>query len=140
MNNDKLKEAAQVLGQEIVNKVMELSDKATTAFVDKIEEVIEEKRRNQKANERKPTREELVKEFEGWGFIVPKDAEFYKVSASAPAHRDEVGHICFGMKVGEYTHSCHIDTMELTVLLIVDGRENWVESFADMWITKLFTA
>lgn len=135
MKEDKLKEAVNVLGEEIVNKVLALSDKATDAFLEKVEELIEKKRLDKKANERKPTKEEILRDFTGFGYEIPKGAEFYKVSE----HASKRGHSCYGMKVGQYTHSCHIDTTDLTVLLLVDGTEHWVDSFADLWIDKIFT-
>lgn len=46
------------------------------------------------------------KNLEAKGFKVVKDAEFYRVG----------GYI--GMKVGQYTHSCHIETSDILILLL----------------------
>lgn len=44
-----------------------------------------------------------------FGFIIPKDAEFYKTEKNG-----------IGMKVGHYVHSCHVDTTDIYVLLHID--------------------
>lgn len=62
---------------------------------------------------------DFKKELSSRGIIVPIGAEFYRVVKD--------GRI--GMKVGEYTHSCHIDTMDFVVLLFADFRLGDGEAF-----------
>jgi hypothetical protein len=84
---------------------------------------IEEKRNTKK------TREQVIREFDNFGYVVPPDAKFWKV------HGADMGPGAYGMEVGSYTHSCHIDTTDLKVLLVVDGTEHYVDSFADLWLS-----
>lgn len=53
------------------------------------------------------------------GIVIPNDAEFYQVVKD--------GRI--GMKVGAYTHSCHVDTSDFVVLLFVDFHLGDAEAF-----------
>jgi hypothetical protein len=135
MKPETLQKASSILGQDLIDKVKALPDNKYTEFMETVEELIEEVRRDRKDNEKIPSKEEIVQSFHQYGYIIPKGAEFYKINAMASKR----GHTCYGMKVGEYTHSCHIDTTECVVLLIVDGTYHGVVDTSDMWITKLFT-
>jgi hypothetical protein len=136
MKEDKLKEAIKTLGNDVVDKIFTLSEQAAQVFVKTAEDFVEEIKKDKKANERIPTQKEITDSFERFGFEVPKGAEFYKISEFATKR----GHACYGMKVGAYVHSCHIDTTDFIVLLIVDGLDNWTDSFGvDTWAKKLFT-
>lgn len=95
---------------------------------DELDEEISNLERDAKLKVRK-TREELISEFGYFGYIVPPTAKFWKIHGP----NKSVG--AYGMEVGEYTHSCHVDTTELKVLLVVDGNEHYVESFADLWLS-----
>lgn len=55
------------------------------------------------------------------GIMVPNDAEFYRVVKD-----DRIG-----MKVGSYTHSCHIDTSDFVVLLFADFHLGDAEAFEE---------
>lgn len=59
------------------------------------------------------------KELNSRGIIVPINSEFYRVVKD--------GRI--GMKVGAYTHSCHVDTSDFVVLLFVDFHLGDAEAF-----------
>lgn len=53
------------------------------------------------------------------GFIVPADAEFYVVG--------KTGRV--GMKVGGYTHSCHVETTDIVVLFFANSNLGDAEAF-----------
>lgn len=68
-----------------------------------------------------------------FGFIIPKDAEFYTVK-----EKDE-NYEKIGMKVGEYTHSCHVDTTDFYILLFFNEKTNNVylkEYIGGLWDLK----
>lgn len=70
----------------------------------------------------------LKKELRSRGFIIPTDAEFYIVG--------KTGRV--GMKVGGYTHSCHVETTDIVVLFFGDSNLGDAEAFCDwMEATKI---
>lgn len=95
---------------------------------DELDEQIADLERETKNKVRK-TREQLIQEFGHFGYEVPSTAKFWKI------HGPNKGLGAYGMEVGSYTHSCHIDTTDLKVLLVVDGNEHYVESYADLWLS-----
>jgi hypothetical protein len=95
---------------------------------EQLNEEISDLEREAKQKMRK-TREEVTREFDHFGYIVPPTAKFWKI------HGPNKGLGAYGMEVGSYTHSCHIDTTDLKVLLVVDGNEHYVESYADLWLS-----
>lgn len=54
-------------------------------------------------------------DIQSFGYEIPKNAEFFKVIRGK--NKDLIG-----MKVGEYTHSCHIETSDIFVLLHFDAE------------------
>ncbi len=77
-------------------------------------------------------REKVLRAFTGSGFEIPKGAKFFKIGTG-----DDIG--LYGMQVGSYVHSCHIDTTDIIVLLIINGCNTHVDSFADWWLSDSFT-
>ena len=75
----------------------------------------------------KHTKEEIVKMFTRYGFHVPKGVTIWKLTDSQHCGG-------YGMEVGSYVHSCHIETTDFKVLLYVDGHNTGVESYDEMWL------
>lgn len=120
--------AAEALGDELVVKILSLDEDELTAFEEKLDAIIEE-RQKKIADANKMSREELVALYEGFGYEVKPGMKFWKIGGLGR------GRGLYGLEVGQYTHSCHIDTTELIVLLVVDGTNNYVESYADLWLS-----
>lgn len=79
---------------------------------------------------KKHTKEEIVAMFTRFGYTVPKGVKIWRVYPSG--EKKQGG---YGMEVGKYEHSCHIDTTDLIVLLFVGGNDHYVESFSEAWLS-----
>lgn len=79
-------------------------------------------------------KEEIVKMFTRFGYTVPKGTKIWRVHPRG--EKKEGG---YGMEVGKYGHSCHIDTSDFIVLLVVSGNDSYVESFSDLWMSDPIT-
>lgn len=79
-------------------------------------------------------KEEIVKMFTSFGYTVPKGAKIWRVHPRG--EKTEGG---YGMEVGKYEHSCHIDTTDFIVLLVVSGTDSYVESYGDLWLSDPIT-
>ena len=77
------------------------------------------------------TKEEIVNMFTHFGYEVPVGAKIWRV---APRGDKQEGG--YGMEVGGYVHSCHIDTTNFKVLLVVSGNDHYFESLGDPWLTQ----
>ncbi len=122
-------EAVDVLGEAIVTKVLALSDDAADKFISKMEVLIaERKAAKSKPTPKDPSRDQLVKEFNTFGFQVPSNAKFFKVV------KNKTETPSYGMLVGHFTHSCHVDTTDFVVLLFPDGRIDDVDS---LWLPEI---
>lgn len=77
---------------------------------------------------KKHTREEIIGMFCYWGYLVPKGAKIWRLHDT----EHEGG---YGMEVGGYEHSCHVDSTDFKVLLVVDGMFHGVKSYGDLWIS-----
>ncbi len=75
-------------------------------------------------------KERLVKQYMTFGYQIKPGDIFYKTSIG-----DED---VWGLKVGEITHSCHIDTTEIVVLFFVDRKPD-VISVSDNWLIDSIT-
>lgn len=59
-----------------------------------------------------------------FGFLIPEFAEFYKVT--------ENGKI--GMKVGGFTHSCHVESSDVIILFHMDEDSNhFIQEYWGCW-------
>lgn len=94
-----------------------------------IEAQIHHLKREEKLS-KKHTKEEILAMFYKWGYIVPKGAKIWRL-------RDLDHEGAYGMEVGGYEHSCHVDSTDFKVLLVVDGDFHGVESYGDMWLGEL---
>ncbi len=77
-------------------------------------------------------RKEIIEHFNNYGYIVPKNAKFWKVVAPVK------GYGGYGMEVGQYEHSCHVDSIDFKVLLVVNGNEQFTDSYSDLWLKGPF--
>lgn len=68
---------------------------------------------------------QLASIFTSKGYIVNNEAEFYKTFDNPER---------IGMKVGQYSHSCHVDSSDFVVLLFEDGS---VESNPDFRLNRI---
>lgn len=135
--NNRIEKALEVLGEEITTKILGLTDAAADKFIAEMESIIAKKKKSraeEEAKKHKPSRAEMVKAFQGYGFIVPSDAKFYHISESRV--RKGCKH-CFGFQIGAYTHSCQVDTTDFIVLLILDNHNTWVEEFDGVWMNEV---
>lgn len=92
-----------------------------------IENQISKLKRAERLN-KKHTKAEIVAMFAYFGYVVPKGATIWKV-------RDLERGGAYGMEVGGYEHSCHVDTTDFKVLLVVDDKDYGVHSYSDLWLT-----
>lgn len=86
------------------------------------------------ASRKKMTRDQLVKLYEGSGYFTTGKSKFFEIS-----HGDHGG--LYGLQVGQYTHSCHIDNTDFIVLLVIDSNQPHSPSFiideSDMWLKEI---
>jgi len=115
--------------QEVLNGLKRLSLDELEDVKDEAIECIDDKIYEAKKTATK-TRSEIIKDFNHFGFQVPDKVNFWKIRGPL-SHK---GFGAYGMEVGRYVHSCHVDTTDLIVLLVVDGNDNFVESYSDMWL------
>lgn len=79
---------------------------------------------------KKHTKEEIIAMFSYYGYIVPKGAKIWRL-------HDSEHEGAYGMEVGGYEHSCHVDSTDFKVLLVVDGMFHGVKSYGDLWLGEL---
>jgi hypothetical protein len=94
-----------------------------------VEEQIRKLKRAEKVA-KKHTREEILAMFHQWGYITPTGAKIWRL-------RDLDHEGAYGMEVGGFDHTCHVDSTEFKVLLVVDGDFHDVVSYDDMWFGEL---
>ncbi len=84
---------------------------------------------------KKHTKEEVIAMFTGFGIEVPKGVKIWRIR---PRGDSDGG---YGMEVGKYIHSCHIETTDFIVLYVIssNGKDHDVESFSDHWLSDPFT-
>lgn len=81
--------------------------------------------------EKKHTKEEILAMFHRWGYTTPKGAKIWKIHS---IDQEKIGG--YGMEVGQYEHSCHIDTTDFKVLVVVSEEKDYdVQSFNDLWLS-----
>jgi hypothetical protein len=98
---------------------------------------VEDAIRNRKYDDwkaKKLTTEQKVALFTHFGITVPKGAVIWRVSPRG----DKFPEGGYGMEVGAYEHSCHIDTTDFKVLYVVsaNGVDHDVQSMSDTWLTE----
>ena len=92
------------------------------------------KRKHEEWKSKKLTTEQKVALFTHFGISVPKGSVIWRVSPQA----DKLPNGGYGLVVGGYEHSCHIDTTDFIVLYVVDanGIDHDVISCSDMWLSE----
>ncbi len=79
----------------------------------------------------KRTKKGLIKEYQGAGYIVDNKNRFYQVKKFGEFHGD------IGLQVGEFSHSCHVDTTDFIVLFFLnESIKNNIGYFSDLWDIK----
>lgn len=96
-----------------------------------IEKLLEERDRVFLAQ--KMSKEQLLSLFNSRGYYPKVGDKFWKVQSPTK------GRGFYGWQVGQYEHSCHIDTTDLIVLLIIEpsrtsGGDTYVTDYATMWL------
>lgn len=70
--------------------------------------------------------------FKDFGYAHTSDCKFWRAK-SPDKFLNRIG-----LQVGFHSHSCHIDTTDLTVLMFIDDKgKTEFEDFADHWIEKV---
>lgn len=130
--------AIKLLGPDIVNSILSMNIKELDQLDDGISDLIEKRQKKIWDDERalKMTKEDLVKTYESHGYVLKPGDKFWKITRSIPQET----HSKFGLEVGKFTHSCHIDTTDFIVLLVeTTGGGTTVVHYSDMWLELLYT-
>jgi len=79
------------------------------------------------------TKQQFIKTLQAFGFQFNESNEYYLVSGKIGKKDGRIG-----VKVGEYVHSCHVDTTDILVLLFLneDGND-YVEDVWDFGAKKI---
>lgn len=116
-----------------MKNLKEMTKEELKALEQSVNDELDE-RRKQEFRNRTLTKEEILKAYAGYGYCVPEGAKFFRILTG-----EHDG--CYGWQVGQYTHSCHVDTTELIVLLIYSNNHKFeVEDYSDLWLEEVFTA
>jgi hypothetical protein len=75
--------------------------------------------------------QEFKRDLETFGYIVPENAEFYIVKTN-DKNQGKIG-----MKVGNYSHSCHIEQTDFVILFFIDGYKSFIKEYSDLWEIEL---
>lgn len=76
----------------------------------------------------------ILDSFRRMGYICPAGAAFWRIKSVKDGYTG-----LYGMQIGRYSHSCHIDSTDFIVLLIMHGNSDSTCSFSDFWLEKAFT-
>jgi hypothetical protein len=92
------------------------------------------KRKYEAWKAKKLTTEEKVALFSHFGITVPKGSVIWRISPRS----DKLPEGGYGLEVGGYEHSCHIETTDFKVLYVVASDRSYhdVESYSDMWLSE----
>lgn len=128
-NRADLDKTVSVLGKDTVLKILSMDEEEVEMFNEKLDELIV--KREEKSGE-PATKEELIFLYEHFGYEIPNGSKFWKIGGL------QKGRGKYGFQVGQYTHSCHIDSTELIVLLVIDGYNGntYLESYSDIWLSN----
>lgn len=115
-----------------ISEINKLKDSDLKQLQQTIDDTIRRREREGKMA-KKMSIEELLHEYGQFGYVVPKGSKFWKIGGSGR------GEGKYGMEVGRFTHSCHVDTTDLIVLLVIDGHDTFVEDYSDLWLSDPVT-
>jgi len=108
-----------------------LTSPELTKLQERIEELLAERDRVFMAQ--RMTKEQIISLFNSRGFYPKTGDKFWKIRSQGK------GRGFYGWQVGQYEHSCHVDTTDIIVLLVIEpsrtsGGDCYVESYSDMWL------
>jgi hypothetical protein len=102
------------------------------ALEKRIEALLEEKRRLKIA--KTLTKEQLLSLYGGYGYVVKPGDKFWKI-------RHGKGEGFYGWQVGQFEHSCHIDSTDLIVLYVIEpgtptspAGDQYLVHDSEMWL------
>ena len=105
----------------------------TSPKLDELQEQIDElcKERDRIYLSLTMSKEQILGLFRSRGFYPKTGDKFWKVLC--PFNK---GRGLYGWQVGQYEHSCHVDSTDLIVLLIIEPATGttYVMEYADMWL------
>lgn len=78
-------------------------------------------------------KEKFIKELQDRGFNFDNKNIYYKVIPKDEFKDNNL----IGVKVGAFTHSCHIETMDFIVLMFLDLGGDFVKSYWEKEIEKI---
>lgn len=103
------------------------------ALEERIESLLEEKRRLKLA--KTLTKEQLLSLYNGYGYVVKPGDKFWKIKAPGK------GCGFYGWQVGQFEHSCHIDSTDLIVLYVIEpgtptapNGDQYTCHHSDLWL------
>ncbi len=106
-----LQKASPETLQWMEEKLRLMTSPELDALEKRIETLLEEKRRLKRA--KTLTKEQLLSLYTGYGYIVNKGDKFWKITSGE-------GEGFYGWQVGQFEHSCHIDSTDLIVLYVIE--------------------
>ena len=99
------------------------------ALQKRIDALVEEKKKLLLTH--KLSKEHLLKLYNGHGFYPKPGDKFWRIMSKGK------GEGMYGWQVGEYTHSCHVDTTDIKVMVVVEPNPDgdiYVADHADLWL------
>lgn len=113
-------------------KLLLMTSPELDALEQKINELIKEKERLVFA--KKLTKEQLLSLYRGYGYSPKPGDKFWRIKSGK-------GKGMYGWQVGLYEHSCHIDSTDIIVLMVIEpgtptapAGDKYVCDHADMWL------
>jgi hypothetical protein len=115
---------------DIINQITALPSEKLNTLTEKIREILEERERLFLAQ--RMTKSELLDLYRGRGYYPKSGDKFWKIKCGT-------GRGFYGWEVGKYEHSCHIDTSDFIVLLVIEpsrtsGGDSYTIDCGDMWL------
>ena len=75
-------------------------------------------------------KENLLKLYNGYGFIIPTGSVFWRIDTGVNKGR-------YGHQVGIIQHSCHVDITDFIVLHVLrEDGDSGTEYHMDMWLSN----
>lgn len=115
----------------IVEQTTLLSSPELEALQEKIDNLLEQQEKLVLA--KTLTKEQLLSLYNGFGYYPKKGDKFWRIRSKGK------GFGMYGWQVGEYEHTCHIDTTTIIVLYVIEPKTNgygdsYVSDHADLWL------
>lgn len=71
----------------------------------------------------------LIQRYADFGYFTKPGDVFWRIEAG-----ENEG--LYGLQVGQYQHSCHIDTTDIIVVLVKSEKDIGVEDHSDLWLSN----